>query len=345
MLDSGYATAPLLPGRLDRLGAWIGEMGGRRVVISTDQASRIGELLEEAGLPASAVAELREPPAPGAIGLVHGSLSGGFVHEPLGLVVLTDRELFGATRIRRLAPSKRVVTRDLVGKLEPGDLLVHIDHGIARYAGMTQREYGGDVKEYLQLDFAGEDKIFLPADQIGRISRYSGGAGPALSKLGGTDWERTKRRVRRAVAELAEELLEIYAARESAPGFSFSPDSVWQRELEEAFPYSETPDQHAHHRGSEGRHAPPTADGSAGLRRRRLRQDRGRAARRVQGRAGREAGGRAGARPPSWRSSTLAPSSGGSARSRWRWPCSAASWRSGSRRRSWRALPTARSTC
>ena len=153
-------------------------MGGRRVVISTDQASRIGELLEEAGLPASAVAELREPPAPGAIGLVHGSLSGGFVHEPLGLVVLTDRELFGATRIRRLAPSKRVVTRDLVGKLEPGDLLVHIDHGIARYAGMTQREYGGDVKEYLQLDFAGEDKIFLPADQIGRISRYSVAPGP-----------------------------------------------------------------------------------------------------------------------------------------------------------------------
>ena len=130
-------------------------------------------------------------------------------------MVLTDRELFGATRIRRLAPSKRVVTRDLVGKLEPSDLVVHVDHGIARYAGMTQREYGGDVKEYLQLDFAGEDKIFLPADQIGRITRYSGGAGPTLSKLGGTDWERTKRRVRRAVAELAEDLLEIYAARES----------------------------------------------------------------------------------------------------------------------------------
>jgi transcription-repair coupling factor (superfamily II helicase) len=241
--DAGYGTAPMLPGRLDRLGAWIGEMGDRRIVISTDQASRIGELLDEAGLPASAVAELREPPVTGAIGLVHGSLSGGFVHEPLRLVLLTDRELFGATRIRRLAPSKRVVTRDLVGKLEPGDLVVHVDHGIARYAGMTQRAYGGDVKEYLQLDFAGADKIFLPADQIGRITRYSGGAGPTLSKLGGTEWERTKRRVRRAVAELAEELLEIYAARESAPGFSFSADTVWQRELEEAFPYTETADQ------------------------------------------------------------------------------------------------------
>jgi transcription-repair coupling factor (superfamily II helicase) len=108
---------------------------------------------------------------------------------------------------------------------------------------MTQRTYGDDTKEYLQLDFAGDDKIFLPTDQIGRITRYSGGTGPALSKLGGTEWERTKLRVRRAVADLANELIEIYAARESAPGFSFSPDTVWQRELEESFPYTETPDQ------------------------------------------------------------------------------------------------------
>ncbi|HYN64692.1 MAG TPA: transcription-repair coupling factor, partial [Candidatus Limnocylindrales bacterium] len=242
--EAGYATAPLLPGRVDRLGAWVAELAaGRRVVLSTDQASRVGELLEEAGLPAAAMAELRELPPVGAIGLVHGSLSAGFAHGPSNLLVLTDRELFGATRVRRLTSAKRVVTRDLIGKLEPGDLVVHVDHGIARYAGMTQREYGGAVKEYLQLDFAGDDKIFLPADQIGRITRYSGGSGPALSKLGGTDWERIKRRVRHAVAELADDLLEIYAARESAPGFSFSPDTTWQRELEESFPYSETPDQ------------------------------------------------------------------------------------------------------
>ena len=95
------------------------------------------------------------------------------------------------------------MTRDLIGKLAVGDAVVHIDHGIARYAGMTQREYGGATKEYLQLDFAGDDKIFLPADQIGRITRYSGGPAPTLSRLGGTDWERTKGRVRRAVAELA----------------------------------------------------------------------------------------------------------------------------------------------
>ncbi|MCA1570899.1 MAG: transcription-repair coupling factor [Chloroflexi bacterium] len=243
--DAGYGAAPPLPGSAERAGPWLIELaaGRRRVVVTTDQASRVGELLEEAGHPTASLAELREVPPAGSIGLVHGSLSAGLSHLPSGLLVLTDRELFGATRIRRLTSGKRVVTRDLIGKLQPGDHVVHVDHGIARYAGMTQRTFGEDVKEYLQLDFAGTDKIFLPADQIGRITRYSGGPAPALSKLGGTEWERTKTRVRRAVGDLARELIEIYAARESAPGFAFSADTTWQRELEESFPYSETPDQ------------------------------------------------------------------------------------------------------
>ncbi|MBA4170227.1 MAG: transcription-repair coupling factor [Chloroflexi bacterium] len=243
--NAGYGAAPPLPGRADRAGSWLRDLaeGGRSVVVATDQASRVGELLEEAGRPTAPVAELRQPPQPGGIGLVHGSLSAGFVHGPSGLLVLTDRELFGATRVRRLTSAKRVVTRDLISKLQPGDHIVHVDHGIARYVGMTQRTFGTDVKEYLQLDFAGTDKIFLPADQIGRITRYSGGHAPTLSKLGGTEWERTKARVRRAVGDLARELIEIYAARESAPGFAFSADTTWQRELEESFPYTETPDQ------------------------------------------------------------------------------------------------------
>ena len=243
--DAGYGSAPSLPGRAERAGGWLTELAaaGRGVVVTTDQASRVGELLEEAGQPTASVAELREIPPTGSIGLVHGSLSAGMSHAPSGLLLLTDRELFGATRIRRLTGGKRVVTRDLIGKLQPDDHVVHVDHGIARYVGMTQRTFGDDVKEYLQLDFAGTDKIFLPADQIGRITRYSGGPAPALSKLGGTEWERTKSRVRRAVGDLARELIEIYAARESAPGFAFSADTTWQRELEESFPYTETPDQ------------------------------------------------------------------------------------------------------
>jgi len=243
--EPGYAPAPPMPGRADRAGAWLVDFAtaGRAVVVTTDQASRVGELLEAAGRPLAPSAELHQAPAPGGIGLVHGSLSGGFAHEPSRLLVLTDRELFGATRVRRLTAAKRVVTRDLIGKLRPGDHVVHVDHGIARYVGMTQRTFGDDVREYLQLDFAGTDKIFLPADQIGRITRYSGGPAPALSRLGGTEWERTKRRVRRAVGNLARELIEIYAARESAPGFAFGADTTWQRELEESFPYTETPDQ------------------------------------------------------------------------------------------------------
>jgi len=243
--ESGYSAAPPVPGRAERAGSWLSELAsaGRRVVVTTDQASRVGELLEAAGRAVGPTAELRDVPPVGAIGLVHGSLSAGFAHAPSGLLVLTDGELFGATRIRRLTTAKRVVTRDLIGKLQPDDHVVHIDHGIARYAGMTQRTFGTDVKEYLQLDFAGTDKIFLPADQIARITRYAGGPAPALSRLGGTEWDRTKRRVRRAVGNLARELLEIYAARESAQGFAFSADTTWQRELEESFPYTETPDQ------------------------------------------------------------------------------------------------------
>ena len=162
--------------------------------MTTDQASRVGELLEEAGRPAAPLAELREPPRPGSIGLVHGSLSGGLqpcaerpdCHHRPRAVRRDPRPAAGRAR-------SGSITRDLIGKLAPGDHVVHVDHGIARYAGMTQRTFGEDVKEYLQLDFAGTDKIFLPADQIGRITRYAGGPAPGLSKLGGTEWERTKR--------------------------------------------------------------------------------------------------------------------------------------------------------
>ncbi|MEO8247333.1 MAG: hypothetical protein ABI622_09480, partial [Chloroflexota bacterium] len=133
--EAGYRAAPTLPGRADHIGEWLAAEVGRdrATVVTTDQASRIAELLEAAERSVAPAAELRAAPPRGAIGLVHGSLTGGFLHEPSGLLLLTDRELFGATRIRRLAPSKRVVTRDLIGKLSPGDLVVHVDHGIARY--------------------------------------------------------------------------------------------------------------------------------------------------------------------------------------------------------------------
>jgi transcription-repair coupling factor (superfamily II helicase) len=243
--EAGYAPAPALPGRAERIGEWHRDQAaaGRRVVVATDQASRLAELLGEAPGLMGPSETLDEAPPPGSIALVHGSTAAGFVHRPSNLVLLSDRELFGATRVRRLFASKRVVTRDLLGQLEPGELVVHVDHGIARYVGMTQRTLLDTVREYLQLDFAGDDKIFLPADQVGRITRYSGAPAPGLSRLGGREWAATKRRVRQAVMDLADDLLELYAAREQAAGFAYPSDSTWQRELEESFPYTETPDQ------------------------------------------------------------------------------------------------------
>ncbi len=215
----------------------------RRVVLASDQAPRLAELLAEAGHPAGVVHGIEEPPPPGAVSIVERSLNGGFMDGPDGLAFVTDRELFGAVRVRRPKALRRVVPRDILERLEPGDLVVHIDHGIARYERMIRRGGPGEERDYLELTFAGRDKIFVPVEQIGRVTRYAGGEHPALSKLGGGEWLRTKTRVRRAVTDLATELLELYSAREAAVGFSFAEDSPWQGELEASFPYEETPDQ------------------------------------------------------------------------------------------------------
>jgi transcription-repair coupling factor (superfamily II helicase) len=215
-----------------------------RIVLASDQAPRLAELLEEAGHPA-AVVHAPEAPPPGAIALVERSLNGGFAGGPDGLAFVTDRELFGSVRVRRPKAMRRVVPRDILERLTPGDLVVHIDHGVARYEQMLRRgnQAEGEDRDYLELSFNGGDKIFVPVEQITRISRYSGAERPQLSKLGGTEWLRTKQRVHRAVTDLADELLELYAARANTQGHAFATDTPWQGEMEASFPYEETPDQ------------------------------------------------------------------------------------------------------
>jgi transcription-repair coupling factor (superfamily II helicase) len=241
----GWREPSLPPARTGHLAqtitAWTVE--GDRVVVASDQAPRLADLLTEQDLPTAVVERLSQAPAPGTRTLVGRSLNGGFSGGPDGLVFVTDRELFGSVRVRRPKAFRRVVPRDVLERLTQGDLVVHIDHGIARYERMLRRGAAGDERDYLELSFAGTDKIFLPVEQINRISRYSGGENPALSKLGGAEWLRTKQRVKRAVTDLAKELLEIYAARAAAPGFAFPPDTPWQQELEASFPYEETLDQ------------------------------------------------------------------------------------------------------
>ncbi len=240
----GWREPTLPPGRAGRLveavEAWRAE--GARIVLASDQAPRLAELLGEADLSVAVVGRVGEAP-PGGVVLVERSLNGGFSGGPDGLAFVTDRELFGTVRIRRPKALRRVVPRDILERLVPGDLVVHIDHGVARYEQMLRRGGTGEDRDYLELSFAGGDRIFVPVEQIARISRYSGGERPALSKLGGTDWLRAKQRVRKAVDDLAEDLLQLYATRAAARGHAFADDTPWQAEMEASFPYEETIDQ------------------------------------------------------------------------------------------------------
>ncbi len=288
----GWREPVLPPGRTERLvdgvEHWLGER--RRVVLASDQAPRLAELLGEAGHPVGIVSRITEAPPPGAIALIERSLNGGFEGGPDGLAVVTDRELFGSVRVRRPKAMRRVVPRDILERLTPGDMVVHIDHGIARYEQMLRRGDPGEERDYLELSFAAGDRIFVPVEQINRVSRYSGGEHPPLSRLGGTDWLRTKQRVaqggqrpRRGAARAVREArgragLPVLARLAVADG-----DGGVVPVRGDARP---APGR----RRGQDRHGGAPADGPAGGRRRRVRQDRGRAAGRVQGDAGREAG-------------------------------------------------------
>ena len=218
----GWREPSLPPAPLGRLGEAVERWrkDGQRVVVTSDQSARLAELLEDAGVSAAPVAGLAAAPPPGGVALVERSLNGGFEGGPEGLVVLTDRELFGTVRVRRPRALRRVVPRDLLERLQPGDAVVHIDHGVARYAGLVRRSAGGagdEERDFLELHFVGTDRMWVPVEQIDRLSRYAGDDQPVLSRLGGGEWLRTKARVKRAVTDLAHELLELYGARANAP--------------------------------------------------------------------------------------------------------------------------------
>jgi transcription-repair coupling factor (superfamily II helicase) len=240
---------PVLPGAgLGDLAATVArwQREGLRVVLTSDQSARLTELLGEANIFAAPLPSLREVPPPGGVALIERSLNSGFAGGPEGAVVVTDRELFGSVRVRRPRALRRASSKNVLERLNPGDLVVHIDHGIARYTGLVRRSAGGDGSEerdFLELHFGEGARIWVPVEQIDRVSRYAGGENPPLSRLGGGEWLRTKNRVKRAVTDLARELLDLYSARERAAGRAMGDDTPWQQEMEAAFPYEETVDQ------------------------------------------------------------------------------------------------------
>src|SRR5919106_1307953 len=175
---------------------------------------------------------------------VEAPLPAGVHFEPGKLAVVTEEDLFGSRRHTRTAPRFTARRTDAVAdELEPGDHAVHRIHGIGRYAGVVHRALAGAERDYLVLEYAENDKLYVPSDQVGMVARYLGGEAPRLHRLGGSDWARATAKVRRAVKDMAGELVRLYSARMAIPGHAFGPDTPWQRELEDAFPHEETPDQ------------------------------------------------------------------------------------------------------
>jgi transcription-repair coupling factor (superfamily II helicase) len=225
---------------------------GEHVLIMSPQAGRIAELCQERDLHPVLGADLDDEQGAALPPLVvmRGSLSEGWSSPDLTLTVLTDTEIFGFQARRPVVTKRKRQQREIdrqafLQTLQPGDYVVHIEHGIAIYEGLRRINVEGVEREYLNLRYAAGDALFVPVDQIDRISKYIGGADstPALTRLGTADWERVKRKVKAAVEELARELLELYAARQTAQRPPYSPDTQWQHELEESFPYIETDDQ------------------------------------------------------------------------------------------------------
>jgi len=215
-----------------------------RLIIISHQASRLAELLDEEDIISSAVTEIRQTPAPGSLTLVQGSIAEGWVMNN-DTHLFTDAEIFGFVKQRRLLKRRPLPRHKLAIDLVPGDYVVHVEHGIAKFAGVTTMSINGSEKEYLVLVYAAGDKLYVPTDQIDRVNRYIGAGEqpPTLNRLGTQEWTRTKQTVKKAAEDVAQELLGLYAAREVVPGFAFSRDTVWQQELEASFPYVETPDQ------------------------------------------------------------------------------------------------------
>jgi transcription-repair coupling factor (superfamily II helicase) len=222
---------------------------GKRAVIVSQQSARLAELFQAEGVAASPVERIEAPPPPGSVSLVHGSLAHGWSLDLGGgaLVLATDAEVFGFTKQRRNVRQRMGGREAFLAALTPGDYVVHIEHGIARFAGLVRRKAPdtGVEREYLELRYAESDRLFVPTEQVDRVDRYVGPSDhtPSLTRLGSGEWVRTKERVRRAVTDLAQELLTLYAARELKPGHAFGEDTPWQQEMEAAFSYVETADQ------------------------------------------------------------------------------------------------------
>ncbi|MEO6469789.1 MAG: DEAD/DEAH box helicase, partial [Acidimicrobiia bacterium] len=212
-----------------------------RVVLAAEgegSARRLADVLAGEGVDVL----VNGPIQPGVVTVVVAPLERGVVISSAHLALVAEGDLTGRRRVHRTARGARKSV-DYYDDLKPGDFVVHQVHGVGRYEGMVARAIGGVERDYLLIAYRSGDKLYVPTDQVGTVRRYTGGDSPSLSRMGGTDWSKTRAKVQSAVRDIAAELVILYRKRLATPGFAFSADTPWQRELEDAFPYEETPDQ------------------------------------------------------------------------------------------------------
>ena len=245
--DEGYKSSPFggTQGDPESIAGAISRWSGLDVdiIVAMDgapAAERVANVLTEAGagLP---VAETLETVVPTVLPV---GIHQGFVFPAIGTGVVGESEIAGRRRShRRIVPGRGVRTDEAYRDLVPGDFVVHHHHGIGRFQGLVHRDMAGATREYLLVEYAVGDRLYVPTDQLAAVRRYTGGESPRLSRLGGTDWSQTRSKVRKAVAVVAEDVVKLHRERSAAVGHPFEPDTPWQAEFEAAFPYEETVDQ------------------------------------------------------------------------------------------------------
>ena len=258
-LDNVFKDAGQFYGRMEDLTAYLDaeqKLGSVIFIVSQHSSGRINEILSDSGVLTSKYEQLdaERTIESGKVYLVNGSLSEGWktpleqISSQASLILLTDYELFGTSKrtsnrrsVRHRSNENNIALADLI----PGTYVVHIDHGVARFAGMTRMGDESSEQEYLMLEYADSDKLYVPTDQLDRVGSYIGSQDqtPNLTRLGTAEWSRVKERVRESTREIAQELIQLYAERKMAVGHRFTDDTVWQSELEDSFPFLETPDQ------------------------------------------------------------------------------------------------------
>ncbi|MDO8152391.1 transcription-repair coupling factor [Isoptericola sp. b408] len=235
------------------------QKAGWRLVLTTEGPGPAKRMVEQLGASDTAArlsTDLATEPEGGVVHVVPALVGKGFVVPELRLAVFSEADLTGrqgsTTRDMRKMPSRRRNVVDPL-QLQAGDFVVHEQHGVGRFVEMVQRTLGAGAsaatREYLVIEYASSkrghpgDRLFVPMDQLDQVTKYTGGESPSLNKMGGADWKNTKARARKHVREIASELIRLYSARMATEGYAFGPDTPWQRELEDAFAYVETPDQ------------------------------------------------------------------------------------------------------